>query len=189
MLFSLLLLGLYTFKPIGPSASATTPEKEAVFTALSFQHVLSSKHSFLDTVELEDESAWMVAPPDVYKVVAWEIGDTVVLTPNSSFFSIYQFPYYLTNITRQSYVRVKLTSHPCSYKPKSRWVTSLNTFGQRLFLNDGSSWKIHPDDADLFQNWSVNDFVIYGCNDQLLTSYPFLLINVRLHQSIRAVEF
>jgi hypothetical protein len=187
VMITFILLAIHALVPIGPSHSVLS--KEEVLTKPSFEHLLTSKHVFLDTLELEDRSRWVIAPPDVYKITGWEPNDVVVLTPHSSFFSIYKFQFSLSNLTRKSYVRVNLDLHPCDYKKKCRWVISLDKFGNRLFLNDGSSWKIHPDDTLLLQDWDLNDFIVYGKNDQLLTSFPFLLINARLNHYIRAIEF
>ena len=97
---------------IGPSGIC----KEEVLPKPSFEHVLASKHVFLDTLELEDHSTWEIAPPDTYKVVGWEAKDIVVLTPHSSWFSVYKYQFSMTNLTRQSYVRVNFTSHPADYQ-------------------------------------------------------------------------
>ncbi len=163
---------------IGPLCAAPSPE-----------HVLTSKHVFLDTLELEDHSKWEIAPPDTYKVVGWEPQDKMVLTPHYSWFSIYKYQFSMTNLTRNSYVRVNFVSHPCDYKKMARWVISIDKFSNKLFLNDGTCWNIHPSDVPLFKEWDVNDFIVYGRNDQLLAQYPYLLIHVRLNHSIRAQEF
>lgn len=155
----------------------------------SSQHLLTSKDIFRDTLELEDHSKWVVAPPDIYKTVGWESQDHLVLTPHQSLFSIYKFQYSVSNLTRNSSVRANFASSPCDYNTLSRWVISINVFANRLFLSDGSSWKIAPEDASLFKDWSINDFIIYGKNDQLLTAFPFILINARLNHHVRAVEF
>jgi len=176
-----IILALHLFIPVSA--------QEEVLTKPSFQHLLTSKHIFLDTFELEDRSRWVIAPPDVYKTVNWELKDVVVLTPHSSFFSIYKFQFSLTNLTKNSYVRVNFDYHPCDYKKACRWVISLDKFGLSLFLNDGSSWKIHPDDATHFKEWDLNDFIVYGKNDQLYTKHPFILIKTRLNHYVRAIEF
>ncbi len=157
------------------------------------QHLLTAKHPFLESVELGDHSIWTIAPVDVYKFAAWEISDTLILSHNTAPYWTYywygDFDYFLTNLTQNSYVRVHFGSHPCDYQDSSCWVISLDKFSHRLFLNDGTAWKVHPDDTPHFQNWTINDFIVYGKNDQLLSSYPDLLINVRLKHHVRAVKF
>jgi hypothetical protein len=169
-------------------ALTTFVNREDLLIAPSTDHVLISKNVFYDTVTLEDQSTWVVAPPDVYKISGWEPRHAMMLTPHHSYFSSYKFQYTLSNLTLKSSVRVNFVSHPCDYTPKCRWVISLNTYANRLFLNDGSTWKIHPDDAPLFKDWGINDFIVYGKNDQLLTTFPFILINTRLDHFVRAVD-
>lgn len=175
----------------------------------TYEHRLTKKHAMLDKLELEDHSVWDIAPPDSYLFAAWDEGDTVVLTPHSSRFSIFKYDYSLSNTTKGNYVRVNFLAHPCDYQKTCRWVISLDHFSSKLFLNDGSAWKIHPDDVEQFKAWDINDFIIYGSNNEyfwsslfllpinayfnhvtdLFSSYPFLLINARLNHSVRALEF
>lgn len=182
IIFALLNLAL-----IGPSklySGHGTP-----ITHPSVEHRLAAKRIFLDYLELEDHSVWEIAPPDVRKVVGWEINDTVVLIPHSSWFSIYDYKYSMINLTRDSYVRVNFTSHPSDYAQHTRWVVSIDKYSNKLFLNDGSSWKIDPEQALVLKEWNINDFIVYGRNDKHFTSYPFLLINTRLNQTVCATEF
>jgi hypothetical protein len=157
------------------------------------QHLLTAKPPFLESVELEDHSIWTVAPIDVHILAYWDKNDALVLyySPASywTYFWYGDFNYYLYNLTQNSYVRVNFKSHPCDYQDSSCWIISLDKFSNRLFMNDGTAWKIHPDDEALFLTWSINDFIIYGKNGIPLSSYPDLLINVRRKHHIRAVKF
>jgi|SRR3569832_259873 len=160
----------------------------SIAVAPSAEHMLLSKHIYLDALELEDHSKWEIAPPDAYKVVGWQPQDKMVLTPHWSWFSSYKYQYSMTNLTRNSHIRVNFISHPCDYKQKAQWIISIDKFSSKVFLSDGTSWSIHPNDAPLIKEWDINDFIIYGKNDQLLNTHPFLLIHVRLNHAARAIE-
>lgn len=171
--------------PVGPSEIPSS--QEVVFTKPTYEHKLTKKHIQLDKLDLDDRSTWEIAPPDAYKVVAWETGDTVVLTPHSSWLSIYKYDFSLSNLTRGSHIRVNPSSHLGDYHKTSHWIIALDHYSNRLFLNDGSCWKVHSDDT--IKEWSVNDFVTYGKNDQFLSTCPYLLINAKLKTYVRAEEF
>jgi hypothetical protein len=187
MIIALIIFAAHLNVKVGPTTIVSS--KEEIISKPSYEHVLTSVHLSLDSLELEDRSVWTIAPPDAYIVPGWQRGDKVILTPHNSWFSIYKFDYALSNIDRGNYVRVNFASHPCDYQKTARWIINLDTHSNRVFLSDGSSWQIHSDDAALFKSWTLNDFLIYGKNDQLFGTYPFLLINGRLGHCVRAIEF
>jgi hypothetical protein len=171
---------------LAASSLITIPYVESAPATPSYDHTINNILNFCEDIELEDGSHWQVAPPDVYKVVGWKPNETVIVTPNRSWFSFYSSGYYLTNTTQDSYVRVNLTGSPVPFGPVSHWVTSMDKYNGFLFFDNGSCWKISVSDLDLFQSWSINDYVIFGYNDEWLASTDYILINVRLKNHVRA---
>jgi hypothetical protein len=156
-----------------------------LLATLIYEHQYSALINFGEKIALEDKSEWHVAGPDVYKIVSWGTNDTVILTPNHSWFSFYKFDYYLTNTTQNSYARVSLATPSEFYGLKSHWVSSIDKFGGFIFLENGASWKVCPADKEALQDWSLNDHVIYGYNDEWIASYEYLLINTHLKKHVR----
>lgn len=162
-------------------------------TALLFSaiedHQIVDMFEYGQQVKLEDGTHWNIASPDVYATVTWSQDDTVVITANHSWFSFYRFDYYLNNTTRGSYVRANLDQSPIPFGAQSHWITSIDRYGGFIFLDDGTRWKVSSSDLYPFQEWAINDYVVFGKNDEWFASCPLIFINVRLKKHVRVTSY
>lgn len=140
--------------------------------------------SFLgDTVELTDGSMWRIHPSDTYKTITWFATDVVVITPNHSLFSFYD--YRLTNQNTGESVACDLHLGPIDPSYGSiytHWITGIDYYRNVLYLEDGSVWSMSTFDRSVISNWVPNDVVIIGVNDGWFSSAnPNILINVNMN--------
>ena len=129
------------------------------------------------TIELSDGSIWVVNPSDWYLMMDWMYGDTLIITPNHSWFSYYD--YCITNQNTNESVRVNLSLGPYYNGPKTHWITRIDYYQRLVILEDGSMWRIASYDEDILSSWLENDTVIIGINDGWLRGDKAnILINV-----------
>lgn len=132
-----------------------------------------------DRVELEDGSIWSVYSGDTYKTLNWIPSDVIVITPNHSWFSSYNFR--LTNQNTGVSVESNLTLGPIYNAPFTHWIVSIDYYNHMVYLEDGTIWKMSYFDDYIFRKWVINDTVIIGINDGWLSSSrPNILINVNM---------
>lgn len=132
---------------------------------------------FGDNITLEDGSVWSVKGADAPVVLSWLSSDNLVLSPNGSFFSLYD--YCLTNQNTAESVRVNLLLRPIYNSAFTHWVVAVDDYDDMVYLEDGSVWSISAFDGNVIRKWLVNDTVIIGINDGWLSSTrPNILINV-----------
>lgn len=137
--------------------------------------------------EIEDGSRWEISPSDQHILYNWRRDDILVITPNSSWFSPYD--YYVTNATNNTYVKANLLEGPIAFGPYSHWVVDIDYVGGHIFLDNQMVWCIDPKDGYLLSEWSINDHVIFGANDSLFSKYNFILINVNMEEHLRAKQY
>lgn len=139
--------------------------------------------SFLgDTVELEDGSIWAVSSGDRYKTLDWMTGDTIIIIPNSSWFSSYD--YSLVNINTGAKVKVNLSLGPIFNGVYTHWIVAIDYYYREICLEDGSVWKMSSWDSAIVNQWLPNDTVIIGINNGLFSGgNPNMLINVNMNES------
>jgi len=137
-----------------------------------------------DTVEIEDGSIWSVSSSDRYKTLDWLAGDTIIITPNHSWFSSYDFR--LINQNTGASVPVVLSLGPVYNGIYTHWITAIDYNANQLCLEDGSVWSISGLDDSVSNKWVINDTVIIGINDGWWSgSRPNILINVNMVNYVR----
>lgn len=136
-------------------------------------------------VELEDGSHWKLSPN--YSVFSWKVGDPIVVTPNHSFFSEYN--YYIVNKFTGSYVAADLIVGPLTFGPYTHWVIGIDYASGHVFLENGTTWTVSANDTFVFNDWAINDTVIIGSNDSWFSSYDTILINVNMNNYVRSKKY
>lgn len=130
-----------------------------------------------DTVELEDGSIWSIKPQDRKKTLDWMTGDTIVITPNSSWFN-WTYDFKLINKNTGVAVSANLSLGPIYNGIYTHWIVKLDYINNEVCLEDGSVWSISGFDSKVLKDWYVNDTVIIGINDAWFSSKANILINV-----------
>lgn len=139
------------------------------------------------SIELEDGSHWDISPSDRSTIRTWKNHDHIVITPNYSWFSSYD--YYLTNKSNNSYVKANLWIGPLAYGPRSHWIVDIDYFSGHLFLENQMVWCIDPRDGYILREWALNDHVIFGVNPTLFAKHDHILINVNRDEHVRAKQY
>ena len=141
-------------------------------------HVPFAVSLFGDTVELEDGSIWNVCSYDRYKTLDWMTSDLIIVVPNQTWFSSYN--YKMININTGAEVQVNLAFWPVFNGIFTHWIIAIDRINLEICLEDGSVWSISSWDRSTFNEWLPNDTVIIGHNNGLFKqSNPNILINVR----------
>ena len=171
----------FGFRSKGPSThsfffreSATTPN-----------HWIVSSNIDGSILEIEDGSHWKIASGS--SLSRWRIGDIITITPNRSWFSDYK--YYVINKSIDEYVAADLILGPIAYGSLTHWAVSLDFSQGKVVFENGSCFKICSSDLFLFEQWQINDTIIFGTNDSWFTSYDILLINVNMNHYVRAKQY
>ena len=134
---------------------------------------------FGDSVELHDGSIWTIDRNQIYSIGNWYEGDAIVVSPNSFWYTPFQF--CLTNQNTGESVEANLTYGPIYNGPYTLWIVAIDDYYNRVILCDGSVWDMSVFDSSLIRQWMVNDTVIIGINDGWLSSTrPNILINVNM---------
>lgn len=132
---------------------------------------------FGETLELEDNSVWEVRLSDVYKVVSWLPSDVLVISPNHSWFSSYQ--YVITNQQSGDAIAVNLFLQPICRGPYTHWIVGIDYYNHYIYLEDGTVWIMSAFDNNIVYRWMTGDCVLIGINDGCFSSSnPNILINV-----------
>lgn len=149
-------------------------------------HSCYSVGIFGDTIEFEDGSVWTIYPRDAYKTLNWLASDLVVVTPNRSWFSTYNFR--LTNQNTGESVESNLTLGPLYNGPFTHWIVAIDYYNNVVCLEDGTIWNMSGFDDSAIKKWIVNDTVIIGINDGWLSyNKPNILINVNMLNYARCI--
>ncbi|MBS4168824.1 hypothetical protein PARA125_001471 [Parachlamydia sp. AcF125] len=127
-------------------------------------------------VELNDGSIWLVCSSDRYKTLNWLTSDRIIVTPNSNFFSSYD--YSLVNLDTNVIVPVNLFAGPLYRGIYTYFISDIDYVNSIVYLNDGSSWKVCWLDSFIFDKWLINDTLILGVNNDPLCVHPNILLNV-----------
>ncbi len=148
-----------------------------------------------NVLKLEDGSEWTFDTEEAYIARSWRAGDTVVLSPKSSWFWSSDFSYILTNKSLGSSIDVNPFLGPVAWGPYTVWVAGIDHTKGHVYLVNGqserSTWVINSSDMYLFKDWAVNDTILIGDNDSWLwwfSSYNHVLINVNMNHNLRARE-
>lgn len=150
-------------------------------------HWLTSIADTCRSLELEDGSHWEISPTDAYILRSWRREDSLVITPNYSWLSSYD--YYITNKSSNTYVKANLYVGPVAFGAYSHWIVDIDHFGGHVYLENQMIWCINPQDSYLLKDWAVNDHIIYGLNDSWFTPFNHILINVNMDNHIRVKQY
>ena len=171
-----------------PRASITQKPKITLATYYPVNcHTLMSIAMGSDSIEFEDGSHWQIASSDAFKLNGWFPGDQLVVTPNSFWFSSYD--YYITNKRTGNYVKAELFIGPLQFGAYSHWIVGIDYYSGHVFLENGTTWCVAFRDNYLFRDWAINDHIILGINDSWMSNYDNILINVNVDSFIRAKQY
>lgn len=138
------------------------------------------------SVQLEDGSLWKIADGYHYKTLNWTTSDLVVITPNQEWFTTELFR--MTNQNTGVSVRCDMASGPIYHGRYTHWIVGINYYTQEIYLEDGSTWEVTGFDSSTFGHWLLNDTIIIGVNDGILSSTkPNILINVNNLTYVRTI--
>lgn len=136
---------------------------------------------------MEDGSYWQVSASDWNTVLSWRVGDTLAISAHHSYFSPYA--YLVLNATTESRIFANLIAAPTAFGPNTHWIVAIDPCNGHLFLENGSSWCISSNDDYALSSWEINDPVILGINDQWLSCYDAILINVNQNSFVRGRQY
>lgn len=131
-----------------------------------------------DQLTLEDGSVWSVASWDRWKTNDWLSSDTIMVSQNKWYFSSYQF--MLINQNTGKEVEVNMLLGPLYAGYYTYWITGIDHFSNKVYLNDGSIWQMDAFDYAIIDQWLLNDTVIIGVNETANYFNPNILINVNM---------
>jgi hypothetical protein len=133
-----------------------------------------------ETIELEDGSIWSVSSGDRHQTLDWMTGDIIVILPNHTWFSSYD--YRLVNLNTGANIKVNLSLGPIYNGFYTHWIIAIDYKHGEICLEDGSVWDMSSWDSSIVSNWLPNDTIIIGINDGWFSgSNPNMLINVNMN--------
>lgn len=162
-------------------------------------HVIVSVAIDGSSIEIEDGSQWKVPSSQAYEVSNWKTNDPVVISPNYSCLS--GCKYYLTNKNRGSYVDGNLSLGPIIGGNNTYRIIYLNPYDGEVYLQpEGPGgygneihWCVELGDRHIMKNWTMNQAVIVGANDNWFSSWfsncNCILINSERNTYVRAQEY
>lgn len=168
-----------------PAASASLP---AAGYSYSFHcHQLMNIGANGRCIEMEDSSQWEVAASDTYVVGGWRPNDSLIITPNYSWFSSYD--YCITNKSNNTHVKANMYVGPVAFGPYSHWIVDIDYFGGHVYLENQMTWCVNPADSAILSDWAVNDHIIIGFYDTWFSPSDHILINVNMDDHVRAKQY
>ena len=136
-------------------------------------------------VTLIDGSVWQVRSWDKNLTLNWLATDEIIILPNTSFFSLYD--YKLLNRVTGAEVEANMILQPLLGAAYTRQVTGFNDNYYYIYLTDGSVWEISSYDLSLYRSWMIGDIILIGANTGWDSNIrPNVLINATHHTYIRA---
>ncbi len=151
------------------------------------------------SIEIEDGSQWNVPNSQSYEVSSWQTSDQVMISPNRFYRSNYK--YYLTNTNRRSYVNCNLSLEPIIGGNNNYRIIHLDLCNGQVYLKTAgpdrhgneTHWYIDPADRHVIKNWTMNQAVIVGTNNNWFASWfskcNRILINSECNTYVRAQEY
>ena len=148
-------------------------------------------------VKLEDGSEWMFDFGDIAMMRSWRPGDTMVISPvEPGWFTSSNYSYMLTNRDLGQTIYVNPVQGPVLFGSYSNWIGGLDPHRGHAYIHNGQGertiWEIHSWDAYLFDDWAVNDHVIFAQNNSWswwFSSYDHIIINVPMNHYVRARQY
>ncbi len=173
---------------LAPRAAMNRPQISLASYAYPINcHWLVSIGDTARTIELEDGSHWEISSFDAYTLRNWRREDTLVITPNYSWFN--SCDYYISNKSNNTFVRANLYVGPVTYGPFSHWIVNVDYLGGHIYLENQMIWCINPQDSYVIKDWAINDHIIMGLCDSWLSPFDHILINVNMDNHIRAKQY
>lgn len=143
------------------------------------------------TLEFEDGSVWKINKYDFdNKAKFWQANDPLTVTQNTRWFSNHN--HCIMNKNGEESVEATLFLGPIENGQYSRFIIGIDSIHQEIMLSDNTHWEISCLDSSIFQDWSLNDYIIIGTNSKSSCWDPgsdSLLINVTVNNSARAKQF
>lgn len=150
----------------------------------SSSHFLKIKNNKGTLIAIEDESQWEIPESNKKTSSNWDLGDQLIITPNSSYFSSYS--YTLHNLKTGTSTPANLYYGPRIDGDYTKQVTLIDTVEGEVTLSDGSSWIVSTYDEANLKKWEVYDYVIIGKSNN---NNKNILINVNLDKHIEASKY
>lgn len=128
-----------------------------------------------DIAFLDDGSVWNISQDDLYVIEHWSLNQPIRISLTGH--PVY--PYWLTNQNVGSEVDevIASLSHVIP-NMNTRHIANINNVSNEILLDDGSTWKMAPNDSEIISQMSVNDVLIIGLNNgRMLSTFPNILIN------------
>jgi hypothetical protein len=149
-------------------------------------HNMRSYSFWNGTITLEDGSDWKVS--SVFTVMGWGVNDPILVQPNWNYplFSNYEFT-LINQVTGASVGANLTTVGPEYYGMNSHWITSIDYFLGRVYLENGSYWSVAPEDSYLLQTWAAGDHILIGEGSGWI--YDSIIINYNQNHYVYAYEF
>ncbi len=168
--------------------SAITTSLEAVPQFFQDSHVAAYTPETL-TLTLEDGSEWTVPHSDRYVSDYWYAYSSIVpvnITPNTSdanygYCLVHQ---YRSHKIRAIYVRANLVKPPEKGSTYAVTLTGFDT-NAKIYLSNGTIWKVSSDDRDLTRDWQLDDSIIVGKNTEWFTNNTHILIHASTNTFVR----
>ncbi len=126
-------------------------------------------------VVFEDRSFWVLAPQD-YASAKKQDPNVYVITTNGNPLS--SAKYQIVHLQTDTSWKADVIAPPSFNDPFAYFITQIDPYEQRLFLNDGSSWKVSMWDISSLVSWEIFDPIIIGVNSGVGKFFnPHILIN------------
>lgn len=145
-------------------------------------HYLNSYSYFDQNIELEDGSFWQIRGSDMHKILNWAQNDPLSIGPNKRIFGS---TYLIQNRVTGETVEADLIVGPIAFGTYTHWITAIDPWIHRVYLEDGSYWDVRG--LDTISGWTVNDTIILGDGrNEWFGHHDSILINVNLNQYVYA---
>ncbi len=157
------------------------PVQLAAYSYALHTHYLTDVSSDCRMIDTEDGARWEIAPKDAYKVRRWNEDHSFIIIPNSNWLTSEHYPYSIINQQSGALANAKLILGPSSDGQNVHWVILVDHAASQVYLENGTVWKIAPDDEPLLDYWQINHIIIIGNYSPLFyIFYPYdsILINV-----------
>lgn len=150
-------------------------------------HSIAAISALGDSLILEDGSIWFV-DDSTNQISNWLQSDTILIFPNSSWFSSNKF--VLANQNLSSTVETTLIAGPVIGNPYTLQIIEIDYFNNIVYLSDNSKWYTCPSDNATLSQWQIGDYIIVGSNSSWLCFYSYsdkhILINSNMYNYVRA---
>jgi hypothetical protein len=143
----------------------------------AFHHVISLSGDG-STIETEDQAIYNVKWSDRYKTVYWQPYHNLLIVPNTSWFSSYNFKF--VNLETGEEAHVNMSLGPVYENSKTHWIEYIDYQNRTIRLEDNSLWSMSWFDQAVVDSFVPYDVVVIGTNNGWWrASNPNILIAVK----------